>query len=184
MDANIQLSVGDILLMKDGAAMGKLAFVDNLPGPACLNSHLLLFRPLLVRERATYDPKFMFYFMLTNSFQNYVQVNGTGATFLGISQEALGNYKICLPPIDEQRAIVEFLEDSETRIQNKTLLLVEDEINLIREYRTRLVADVVTGKLDVREAVSRLPEEAPPDIATDDADLSIDLEAVEEEAVA
>ena len=34
------------------------------------------------------------------------------------------------------------------------------EVSLLREYRTRLIADVVTGKLDVREAAARLPEEA------------------------
>src|SRR5690242_2505637 len=90
MDTNIQLSAGDILLMKDGAAMGKLAFVDHLPAPACLNSHLVLFRPLATADGPKYDPKFLFYFMLTNLFQDYVKVNGTGATFLGVSQEALG----------------------------------------------------------------------------------------------
>jgi type I restriction enzyme S subunit len=37
---------------------------------------------------------------------------------------------------------------------------VNREIRLLREYRTRLIADVVTGKLDVREAAARLPEEA------------------------
>ena len=37
---------------------------------------------------------------------------------------------------------------------------LEREIDLLREYRTRLVADVVTGKLDVREAAKRLPDEA------------------------
>ena len=37
---------------------------------------------------------------------------------------------------------------------------LEREIELLREYRTRLVADVVTGKLDMREAAARLPEEA------------------------
>src|ERR1035441_6939632 len=42
----IQLRADDVLLMKDGAAMGKLAYVHFIPGPACLNSHLLLFRPL------------------------------------------------------------------------------------------------------------------------------------------
>ena len=36
----------------------------------------------------------------------------------------------------------------------------EREISLLREYRTRLIADVVTGKLDVREAAVRLPDEA------------------------
>ena len=34
------------------------------------------------------------------------------------------------------------------------------EIDLFQEYRTRLIADVVTGKLDVREAAASLPEEA------------------------
>ena len=60
---------------------------------------------------------------------------------------------------------------------------VEREIELLREYRTRLVADVVTGKLDVREAAAQLPEEAAPDTAEDDTDVSIDPEAAEEEAV-
>jgi type I restriction enzyme, S subunit len=35
----------------------------------------------------------------------------------------------------------------------------EREITFLREYRTRLIADVVTGKLDVREAAAQLPEE-------------------------
>ena len=59
---------------------------------------------------------------------------------------------------------------------------LEREIALLREYRTRLVADVVTGKLDVRAAAAQLPDEAPPDTAEDDADLSIDPEAADEEA--
>ena len=59
---------------------------------------------------------------------------------------------------------------------------LEREIELLREYRTRLVADVVTGKLDVREAAARLPDEAPPDTVEDDADLSHDPEAADEEA--
>jgi type I restriction enzyme S subunit len=40
---------------------------------------------------------------------------------------------------------------------------LEREITLLREYRTRLVADVVTGKLDVRAAAASLPDEAPLD---------------------
>lgn len=37
--------------------------------------------------------------------------------------------------------------------------MAEREISLLREYRTRLVSDVVTGKLDVREAAAKLPDE-------------------------
>ena len=119
MDKHIQLAHGDILLMKD-AAMGKLAFVDELPGLACLNSHLLLFRPLADNEGITYLPQFMFYYMQTECFQGYVQVNGTGATFLGISQESIGNHTVCLPPISEQTAVVEYLDHETADLDTAT----------------------------------------------------------------
>ena len=61
---------------------------------------------------------------------------------------------------------------------------LEREIDLLRGYRTRLVADVVTGKVDVREAAAHLPEEAVPEPTEADADLSLDPEAAEEDAVA
>ena len=61
---------------------------------------------------------------------------------------------------------------------------LEREIELLREYRTRLVADVVTGKLDVREAAARLPDEAPLELAEDDTDLSDETEVADEEAAA
>ena len=160
MDENIQLAHGDILLMKDGAAMGKLAFVDELPDLACLNSHLLLFRPLADDEGTTYSPQFMFYYMQTECFQGYVQLNGTGATFLGISQELIGNHKVCLPPYPEQVTIVEHLDESTADI-NAIIARANREIELLREYRIRLIADVVTGKLDVREAAAALPEVDP-----------------------
>lgn len=188
MDVNIQLSEDDILLMKDGAAMGKLAFIDFLPDLACLNSHLLIFRPLEVSGNKTYNPRFMFYFMTTNLFQNYIQVNGTGATFLGISQEALGNFKICLPPDNEQGAIAEFL-DNETALLNKARTRIETQIDFFRKYRTRLIADIVTGKLDVREAVKHLPAEInepesldEPDISSEGEEMADNLDAIPEEA--
>ena len=52
------------------------------------------------------------------------------------------------------------------------------EIFLLREFRTSLIADVVTGKLDVREAAAKLPtEEADPkELIEEDADLENDLD--------
>ena len=60
---------------------------------------------------------------------------------------------------------------------------LEREIELLREYRTRLVADVTTGKLDVREAAARLPDEAPPDTVEEIPDLTDEAEAIAAEAV-
>lgn len=61
-------------------------------------------------------------------------------------------------PITEQKDIVEFVAN-ETFILSTAIDRYEREITLLREYRTRLVADVVTGKLDVREAALSLPAE-------------------------
>lgn len=62
------------------------------------------------------------------------------------------------PPAEEQAAIVDFI-GRETASLDGEIGRAEREIALLREYRTRLIADVVTGKLDVREAAMRLPGE-------------------------
>ena len=65
-----------------------------------------------------------------------------------------------------------------------TISRYEREIDLLREFRIRLIADVVTGKLDVREAATRLPVGASDSSAGEDADAADDAEAVDEEAAA
>ena len=73
---------------------------------------------------------------------------------------------------------------AETRDIESATSRLNREIDLLREYRTRLVADVVTGKLDVREAAARLLDEAPLDTIEDDTDLTDDADIAEvEEAV-
>ena len=69
-----------------------------------------------------------------------------------------------LPPLSEQTAIVGYLDKATTDI-DAAVGRARRETELIHEYRTRLIADVVTGKLDVREAAAHLPDEA------DDRDL-------------
>lgn len=61
----------------------------------------------------------------------------------------IGNVRLPIPRIDEQRAILTHIE-SETKDLDEAIIRVEDEIKLIREYRDRLIADVVTGQVDVR----------------------------------
>jgi type I restriction enzyme, S subunit len=147
-DSNIQLDEGDVLLMKDGAAMGKLAFVDSLPGPACLNSHLLLFRPITIANISSYVPKFAFYFMQTALFQEHIRINGAGATFLGISQDAISRYKVIWPPSNEQREIVGFLDRETAKID---ALIAEQEklLALLAEKRQATISRAVTRGLNL-----------------------------------
>lgn len=74
-----------------------------------------------------------------------------------LNVERIGAMGIPLPSLEEQTGIVRYV-DSETSSLGSVVSRIEREIELLREYRTRLIADVVTGKLDVREAAARLPE--------------------------
>jgi len=60
-------------------------------------------------------------------------------------------------PHPEQEEIVDFIQ-SETTSLDTAIARTEREIALMQEYRTRLTADIVTGKLDVREAAAKLPD--------------------------
>jgi type I restriction enzyme, S subunit len=82
-----------------------------------------------------------------------------GATVESVEHQYLANTKVLVPPLPEQMHIVEQVA-LDTGPLTTTISRLEREIALLREYRTRLVADLVTGKLDVREAVRRLPEKA------------------------
>lgn len=97
---------------------------------------------------------------------------------------------VVLPPEGEQSTILRFLNDA-TKTVETTIDSANREISLLRELRTRLIADVVTGKLDVREAAAKLLDEANETDSLYEADVSLDsaegtegegLDAVPEEA--
>src|SRR5207253_642958 len=104
-----------------------------------------------------------------------------GATMDNLNAGVVARLRVPLPPVLEQEQIVTFANLEERRWE-KSLLVAEREIELLREYRTRLVEDVVTGKLDVRAAARSLPEEAglsvaPAEAAADGIDNGEELEA-------
>ncbi len=142
-DANIQLRENDILLMKDGAALGKLAQVQGLPGPACVNSHLLLLRFKELQD----SQRFLFYVLCAEWFQNYMQVHGKGSTFFGVSQEAIGNFKFKIPDPRRQRAIADFL-DRKTAAIDALIEKKQKLLALLAEKRTALINRAVTKGLD------------------------------------
>ena len=83
-------------------------------------------------------------------------------------------------PKTEQEEIVAFIR-AETTTINTAITRTEREIALMQEYRTRLTADIVTGKLDVREAAAHLP--APPADAVTEATADEPLEEIETEEI-
>ncbi|MGE5597929.1 MAG: restriction endonuclease subunit S, partial [Bacteroidota bacterium] len=85
--------------------------------------------------------------------------DSSGSTKGALTCADLRHFRVAIPPISEQRIILNAVE-SEIQVINKAIDHIRREITLLQEYKTQITADVVTGKLDVREAAARLPEEA------------------------
>jgi len=104
----------------------------------------------------------------------HIRAKGLVEGFWRLYTDDFFDIRLPVPPLDEQRKIMSVLS-VETVDLNTAIARTEREIALMQEYRTRLTADVVTGKLDVREAAARLPDlpseaAASADLAPDEAD--------------
>jgi len=166
--------MGDVLLTME-APLGHFALIDR--EDIALAQRVVRFRlnPSLLL------PPFALHCLNSPYFQSQLLERATGSTAQGIKASKLPQLVVARPDVAEQESIVEYVGRACAPL-DVVISRLNREIELLREYRTRLVADVVTGKLDVREAALRLPEEAPPDTAEDDADLNTDAEAADEEA--
>ncbi|MCA1576366.1 MAG: NADAR domain-containing protein [Acidobacteria bacterium] len=92
----------------------------------------------------------------------------------------LQNFPIVIPPTNEQRDIIQWINRASAPLDD-ALLGTEREIRMLREYRTRLVADAVTGKMDVRLAVQDLPDPTEQLEVTDDEDFNEQTELMVDE---
>ena len=127
--------------------------------PFCTNQGCKALTP---REREI-DSSFAFF--LLGGLQTELRSLANGTTFTEISGNKLGGVRLPVPPLPEQAAIAAYIDKATAEIDT-AVARANREIELLREYRTRLIADVVTGKLDVREAAAALPELDP--LAADD----------------
>ncbi|OFW09805.1 MAG: hypothetical protein A3G20_03970 [Acidobacteria bacterium RIFCSPLOWO2_12_FULL_59_11] len=91
----------------------------------------------------------------------------SGSTKGALTCTDIKHFRLALPSLSEQAAIQAFVEIG-TRTCSAAIDRAQREIFLLREYRTRLIADVVTGKLDVRAAAASLPDEVDELEAPDD----------------
>jgi type I restriction enzyme S subunit len=106
---------------------------------------------------------------------------GTGTSgFMRLYNDRFGAIHIPLPPREEQDAILKGIED-QSKDLTTAIARTEREIALMQEYRTRLTADLVTGKLDVREAAAKLPNVEPEPAAEMEPDDALEETVTEED---
>ena len=101
----IALKNDDILLCKDGAGIGKVGIVKGLDEPASINSSLLL-----IRSGEIFVPEFLYYVFKGPYIQKLVQERLTGTAIPHLFQRDIKEFLLDLPPLDEQKLIVEKVE--------------------------------------------------------------------------
>jgi len=103
----IMLQPKDVLICKDGAGIGKLGIVDELPDRATINSSLLL-----IRSGKHILPKFLYRCLTSPYFQDIVQSRLNGATTPHLYQRDITEFPVVLPPLPEQQRIVGILDEA------------------------------------------------------------------------
>ena len=116
-----------------------------------------VYRPL-DNERLDHD--YINSLLRTEAYRANYLIRSTGITSsrLRLYPESFLDISVLCPPRTEQNSIVEYLGQATAAVDH-ALARARRQIELVQEYRTRLIADAVTGKLDVREAVAQLPDE-------------------------
>jgi len=135
----------DILLVKDGATTGKAAFVEKLPAKeVAVNEHLFIIRGYNV------DQKFLYYIIISNIFQNQIKSLFHGIIG-GITKAEVEEVYIPLPPLEEQKRIVDILSIIDSGIET-----VDRAVAKLEGMKRALLNELLTGRIRVREENGKL----------------------------
>ena len=136
------------LVMTIAANIGDVAILSF---DACFPDSVVGFVP---SKNVYRDHLYYLFRAMKREFLREAPVNTQG----NLNVDRIGSRKVAIPPLFEQADIVKCL-DRATADTDAAIARARRQLELVQEYRARLIADVVTGKLDVREAAAQLPEE-------------------------
>jgi len=128
------------------------------------------------------EPEYLGYVIQSSGFVNRVTANSIGIAYPAIAETVLGRFPVVMPPtLEEQQAILAHIK-AESAPLDQAIEQALTEIKLIREYRDRQIADVVTGQVDVRGWVPG-PDDvvAEEDLAALGGDEEIDTDGEEDD---
>ena len=136
-DRNIQLRPKDILLTKDGT-IGKVGFVDDLPGPATLNSGVFVIRP----KEDAYNPQFFYYVLTSRIFDDFLTKLQAGSTISHLYQKDFVTFAFLAPvTVAEQTAIAGVLSDMDAE-----LAALEARLAKTRALKQGMMQELLTGR--------------------------------------
>ena len=179
IDPNIVVRVGDILISR---ACGSPSLVGSAGKVNSLSYRLILsdktFRPIF---KKFIDVDFAVYAMNSSYYREQVRQAISGAEGLAnnLPLSSLRNFVFAIPPLDEARNIAASLR-GQLRQSDTLIACLERDIALLREYRLRVVADSVGGKIDLREFELPTSLIGDGELAIDSVEVDDEDELVEE----
>ncbi len=142
---NYLVSKNDILFAGTGS-VGIIMFVDN-----SMEGYIHSYNILKIRVN-NMNSRFLYYSLDSHNIKEQENILYTGSAQHFLDIESIANLKICYPPKSEQSIIVEYLDKKSYEIN--TIIQQEQQlITKLLEYRTTLISDAVTGKIDVRDEI-------------------------------
>lgn len=148
-DPYIQLQNGDLLITKDGT-IGKLAIVQNLPKPACLNSGIFVVRSL----DKDFTVEYLFWVLKSKLFTQFFEYTSYGSTIQHLYQNVFFEFSLPIPSITEQLNISTFLSkktfEIDELIEKKQILL-----KLHEEAKTSIISIAVTKGLNSKAKLKK-----------------------------
>jgi type I restriction enzyme, S subunit len=140
-----KLKKGDVIVTKDSETPDDIAVpalvLEDFENVIC-GYHLNFISPFGIKG------EYLFRFFQSEYTRAYFFNNANGVTRYGIGTEKFLNFSVCIPSYEEQQSIVQHIETECARIDAKKSK-TEKLIELLTEYRTALISEVVTGKVKV-----------------------------------
>ena len=132
----------DVLLNITGGSIGRCCVVEDKI-EMNVNQHVSI-----IRTTNSLLNYYLNYTLSSNIGQSQVIFNLTGGNREGLTIEGIRNFRITIPPIQEQQEIVEYL-DKHTKEIDDLVSMEQNKIELLKEYRQSLISEVITGKIKV-----------------------------------
>lgn len=141
--SNSRVLPQDVLLNITGASLGRACVVPSDIGRANVNQHVCIIRPM----QGKVQPKYLSSYLRSNAIQAFIQQISTGAAREGLALDELKAIPVLLPPLDEQRAIADFLDVMDARI-SRFIAAKRRMIALLEEKKQAVINQAVTRGLD------------------------------------
>jgi len=140
----IMVNTGDVLIVQRGSTSGKIGIVPTNIGLATINPSIVLLKEWQISSH------FGFYYLIGNCVRNYTDSLLSSTAIPMLSQRQIESIPICIPPFEDQLAIVEN-NSSVSKQHSRLISSIQNQIDKLFEYRQTLISAAVTGKIDLRE---------------------------------